>query len=63
MGNVILGAAMGSLGLLGLIVASRAQDDGIYVTGMIVFLFGVFFVFAMIKRNYDQAESADSEQS
>ena len=63
MGNVILGAAMGSLGLLGLIMASRAQDDGIYITGMIVFLFGVCFVFAMIKRTYDRAESADSERS
>lgn len=63
MGNVILGAVMGLLGLLGLIMASRAHDDGIYVTGMIVFLFGVFFIFAMIKRYYDQAESADSERS
>ena len=59
MGNWILGAVMGLLGFVGLVMASQAKDDAFYVAGMIFFLFGVLFVFAMIKRAYDGTGKSD----
>lgn len=49
-GSWILGVVMGVLSLLGLIMASQAQDDAFYFTGLLFFLFGVLFIFALIKR-------------
>jgi len=51
LGNWILGAIMGVLSLLGLIMASQARDDAFYFTGLLFFLFGVLFIFALIKRS------------
>ena len=51
LGNWILGAAMGVISLFGLIMASQAQDDGFYYTGLLFFIFGVLFIFALIKRS------------
>lgn len=63
MGNMILGALMGLVGLLGLVMASQAKDDAMYVAGLIFFLFGVLFAFAMIKRSFDGEPSRDAEES
>ena len=49
-GSWILGGAMGVISLVGLIMASQAQDDAFYFTGLVFFLFGVLFIFALIKR-------------
>ena len=49
-GSWILGGAMGVISLVGLIMASQAQDDAFYYTGLLFFLFGVLFIFALIKR-------------
>lgn len=49
-GSWILGAVMAVLSLLGLIMASQAQDDAFYFTGLLFFVFGVLFIFALIKR-------------
>lgn len=43
----------GILALVGLMMASRAADDGIYVAGFLFFLFGVFLVFRMIGAAFD----------
>jgi hypothetical protein len=50
-GPWILGGVMALLSLFGLFVASRAQDDVFYGTGLGLFLFGVLFVFGLIHRH------------
>lgn len=49
-GTWILGGLMTLLGLLGLIMASRAQDDVFHFVGLVFFLFSVLFVFTLIGR-------------
>jgi hypothetical protein len=49
-GPWILGTAMGLLGLIGLALASAAEDAVLYGTGLALFLFGVLFVFGLIHR-------------
>jgi hypothetical protein len=41
---------MGLLGLIGLALASAAEDTVFYGTGLALFLFGVLFVFGLIQR-------------
>jgi len=41
---------MGLVGLLGLFMASGAQDGVFYVTGLALFLFGVLYIFVTITR-------------
>jgi hypothetical protein len=50
-GSWVLGAVMGLLGLLGLLMASRAVDTIFYGTGLALFVFGVLFIFVLINRN------------
>jgi hypothetical protein len=50
-GTWVLGAIMGLLGLLGLGLASAAQDNVFYGTGLALFLFGVLFIFGLIHRH------------
>jgi hypothetical protein len=56
-GNWIVGAAMAVLALIGLIVSARAHDTTMYWVGLVVFAFGVLFIFHMVKRSFDQAEA------
>jgi hypothetical protein len=48
---------VGLFGLLGLFVASRALDSGIYFFGFALFALAVFFQFWTIKRHFDDAEA------
>ena len=57
MSHWIVGIASGAFGLLGLFLASRAVDDGMYVFGFALLVFGVFMVFWLIKHAFD-AEAA-----
>ena len=53
-GNVgpwILGGLMALLAMFGLGLASRAQDDVFYGTGLGLFAFGVLFIFFLIHRH------------
>jgi len=50
-GPWILGGVMGLIALIGLGLASRAEDDVFYGTGLGLFLIGVLFVFFLIHRN------------
>jgi hypothetical protein len=63
MSNWIVGIVSGLLGLLGLFLASRAVDDGMYVFGFALLVFGVFMVFWLIKHAFDAAAvgAADAE--
>lgn len=49
-GPWILGAVLGLLSLLGLVMASGAKDELFHGVGLAFFLFGVFFIFALIRR-------------
>lgn len=50
-GSWVLGGVMALLALLGLGLASRAEDDVLYGTGLGLFVFGVLFIFFLIHRN------------
>ena len=46
----IFGGLLCLLSLLGLFMASRAQDDAFYLAGLMIFLFSVLFIFGLIGR-------------
>ncbi|MDX1541688.1 MAG: hypothetical protein R3349_09825 [Geminicoccaceae bacterium] len=46
-----LAILMALLSLVGLIMASGAEDEVFYGTGLALFAFGVLFVFVVINRN------------
>lgn len=50
-GSWVLGGVMALLALLGLGLASHAEDDVFYGTGLGLFAFGVLFIFFLIHRN------------
>ena len=50
MASLVLGGVMGVLALLGLFVASGAEDDVFYFTGLGLFVFCVLFIFGMIHQ-------------
>lgn len=50
-GAWVLGGVMALLALLGLGLASHAEDDVFYGTGLGLFAFGVLFIFFLIHRN------------
>lgn len=47
----IVGGLIAVLGLVGLFLAAGARDVGIYLFGLLLFLFAVLFDFGLIKRN------------
>jgi len=55
-GKWIVGGIVSLLGLIGLFLAANARDDGIYLFGLAVAAFAVFYVFAAIKNAFDSAE-------
>lgn len=46
----LAGFVMGLLSLLGLALASAAQDSTFYAFGLTLFLFGVLFIFGLIGK-------------
>jgi ABC-type uncharacterized transport system permease subunit len=53
--------AAGLAGLLGLAAASHAHDQGMYLFGLVLFLFAVLMNFLLLKRHFDEAEKAARE--
>ena len=51
------GGLVAILGVIGLFLAAGAADQGIYLFGLAVAGFAVFYVFALIKRGFDERES------
>lgn len=51
MNSWVLAVIMGLIALLGLVMASGAEDEVFYVTGLALFAFGVLFIFVIIGRN------------
>ena len=58
MSHWIMGILAGLFALLGLLMAGRAQDAGIFIFGLALFGGGVLFVFWMVKTAFDEAERA-----
>jgi hypothetical protein len=50
MGAWILGVVMAVVSLVGLGIASRAEDEVFYATGLGLFVFGVLFIYGLIYR-------------
>ncbi len=55
--DLIVGLLMTVLGLLGLVLASGATDDGIYVFGLSLAGFSAIFILGLIRRHYDKSDS------
>lgn len=56
--DVCVGLLMLALGLIGLIVASRALDIEMYIFGLSLAGFAVVFIFGQIRRHFDAADAA-----
>jgi uncharacterized membrane protein len=52
--DLIVGLLMTVFGLAGLILASGAMDDEMYVFGLSLFGFAVVFVLGLIRRYFDK---------
>jgi hypothetical protein len=47
----VTGALMGIIAVIGLFLASRAHDPMFYAFGLLLFAFGLIFVFGLIHRH------------
>jgi hypothetical protein len=56
--DLIVGLLMAALGLIGLILASGALDDEMYVFGLSLFSFACVFVLGLVRRHFDKLEAA-----
>ena len=50
-GRWVFGTVMGLLSLIGLFVASKSTDGTMYYVGLLFFIFGVMFIFALIGKS------------
>ncbi|MEM7444165.1 MAG: hypothetical protein AAF414_12645 [Pseudomonadota bacterium] len=59
MGNYIFGAVMVLLSLLGLLMAAGAHDPFFEFSGFLIFAFGVFFIFGLIRHTVGNDQGGD----
>ena len=62
LGDIIIGNFVAVLGLIGLVLAGGALDNGIYVFGLSLFAFAVAFDWGLIFKNVRRAELARAEE-
>ena len=55
-GRVAVGVMMVVFGIVGLLLASGAHDDEMYVFGFSLAGFAFLFVFGLVKRHYDHRD-------
>jgi hypothetical protein len=53
----IINGLVALAGILGLFLAANAVDPGFYAFGLLLFVFGVLFVFGSIKKAFDESEA------
>ena len=53
----IVGLLMTAFGIIGLILASGAMDNEMYVFGLALFAFAVVFDLGLIRRHFDRQEA------
>lgn len=56
--DLFTGVLMAVLGLIGLLLASGAHDDEMYVFGLSLAGFASVFVLGLIRRHYDRVDAA-----
>ena len=56
--DLCTGLLMAVLGLIGLLLASGAHDNEMYVFGLSLAGFATVFVFGLMRRHYDRADTA-----
>jgi hypothetical protein len=59
--DLIVGLLVAALGLAGLIVASGAWDDEMFVFGLSLFVFACLFVLGLVRRHFDKREAVCAE--
>ncbi len=57
-GDFVVGLLVFVLGLVGLVMASGALDDGMYVFGLSLAGFAVVFDLGIVKRHFDRIDAA-----
>jgi len=55
--DLIVGLLMAVFGLVGLILASGAMDNEMYVFGLSLFGFACLFVLGLLRRHFDRQEA------
>jgi hypothetical protein len=55
--DLIVGFLMTAFGIIGLILASGAMDNEMYVFGLALFAFAVVFDLGLIRRHFDRQEA------
>ena len=55
--DLIVGLMMAVFGLIGLILASGAMDNEMYVFGLSLFGFACVFDFGLLRRHFDRMEA------
>jgi hypothetical protein len=55
--DFIVGLLMTVFGIIGLILASGAMDNEMYVFGLALFAFAVVFDLGLIRRHFDRQEA------
>lgn len=56
--DLIIGALMVVFGLIGLILAAGAMDNGIYIFGLSLFAYACIFTIGLLRRHYDTQDAA-----
>ena len=56
--DLCTGLLMAVLGLIGLLLASGAHDNEMYVFGLSLAGFAAVFVFGLMRRHYDRVDAA-----
>jgi hypothetical protein len=56
-GKWIAGGIVSLIGMVGLFLAANAVDRGIYVFGLALAGFAVIYVFALIRRAFDERDA------
>jgi hypothetical protein len=59
--DLIVGLMTAGFGLIGLILASGAMDDGMYVFGLSLFGFACLFVLGLLRRHFDKRDAIRAE--
>jgi hypothetical protein len=56
--DLIVGLLVAVFGLIGLILASGAMDDEMFVFGLSLFGFACVFDFGLLRRHFDKREAS-----
>ncbi len=62
-GDLAVGLLVFVLGLVGLVMASGALDNEIYVFGLSLAIFAVLFIFGLVRRHFDRIDAARSQEA